>query len=111
MKGKNKTQKGITLIALIITIVVLLILAAVAITAVSEFNIIGNANSAAEKYQNKADKEDVILKNYDQTVGGYIGNNGSDDEKIEEITFSIDGVTYKVPKRLELGLVVTIGHG
>ena len=105
---KLKKQTGITLIALVITIVVLLILAAVAITAITEYNIIGNANSAAEKYENKAGEENTVLKNYDQTVGEYIGgsngetdseggegNEGSTEEELKEITFTIEGVEYK----------------
>ena len=60
MKG-TKTQKGITLIALIITIVVLLILAVVTIGAVKEGGIIEHANNAANKYEEAKEKELVTL--------------------------------------------------
>ena len=43
-------QKGITLVALIITIIVLLILAVVAIGAVTDSDIIGHAEDAADTY-------------------------------------------------------------
>ena len=72
-----KTQKGITLVALIITIVVLLILATVAITSMSEYDIIGKANAAAEKYENKAGIEDNTLKDYSSIIDKYMGNSNS----------------------------------
>lgn len=43
-------QKGITLVALIITIIVLLILAVVAIGAITDSDIIGHAENAADTY-------------------------------------------------------------
>ena len=54
-------QKGITLVALIITIIVLLILAVVAIGAVTDSDIIGHAEDAADTYNTaKADEEETI---------------------------------------------------
>ena len=61
---KSKTQKGITLIALIITIVVLLILAAVAISAIQNENILGHANNAATKYNQAVQNEQDVLEEY-----------------------------------------------
>lgn len=63
-----KTQKGITLIALVITIIVLLILAGVAISlTIGENGIFKTTQNAVNSYKNAADKEqhqmDVELPN------------------------------------------------
>ena len=58
---KSKTQKGITLIALIITIVVLLILAVVTINAIQGDGILQYASNAADEYTKKADEEQETI--------------------------------------------------
>ena len=58
---KTKTQKGITLIALIITIVVLMILAVVTINAVKDGGIIQHAQDAATEYNTAKDTEEERL--------------------------------------------------
>jgi len=72
---KEKTQKGITLIALLITIVVLLILAAVAISSITNDNILGYVTKAAKDYnavvKNESDeliRYEELLNNYDSTI-------------------------------------------
>ena len=61
---KIKSQKGITLVALIITIVVLLILAMVAIGTLQESKIIGHAQNAAGGYNQEKNIEEEMLGNY-----------------------------------------------
>ncbi len=77
MKGKNKTQKGITLISLIITIVVLLILAAVAISSIQNDGILHYAQNAADNW-NKAMADEANMLgdylNYLNNMG--LGNGG-----------------------------------
>ena len=58
---RTKTQKGITLIALIITIVVLLILAVVTINAVQDGGIIGHAKNASKEYKAGVELEQINL--------------------------------------------------
>ena len=70
---KSKTQKGITLIALIITIVILLILAVVTINAIQGDGIIRYASNAADEYTKKADEEQ---KTIDALLGQIEGNVG-----------------------------------
>ena len=65
MKQKLKRNKGITLIALILTIIVLLILAVVAINAVKGDGIIAHAKNARKDYEDKAKKEEDLLKYYE----------------------------------------------
>ena len=61
---KIKTQKGITLVALIVTIVVLLILAVVAIWAVQNEGIINYAKNAKEEYGKAEVNENTTLEGY-----------------------------------------------
>lgn len=65
---KQKTARGITLIALIITIVVLLILAVVAINAVNDTGIIRHAENAASGYDTKKAEEEGILIGYEEVL-------------------------------------------
>ena len=68
---KLKTQKGITLIALIITIVVLLILAGVAIGTLKESNIIGHAQNAAGSFNQAKNNEVDELAKYEAELDKY----------------------------------------
>ena len=61
---KTKTQKGITLVALIITIIVLLILAVVAIGAVQNDGIINRAKDARDQYGKAQDEEANTIQGY-----------------------------------------------
>ena len=65
---KLKTQKGITLVALIITIVVLLILAVVAIGAVKNSDIIGYAQDAVTSYSDSENNELDIMIEYENQI-------------------------------------------
>ena len=77
----NKTQKGITLIALIITIVVLLILAVVTISAVNEGSIFAHANNAATRYSQEAERENSLIHNL---LGTLLGEGPQDNPPPEE---------------------------
>lgn len=57
-----KTNKGITLIALVITITVLLILAGVGIKAINDNNIIEKSAEATKEYNKQAATESINLK-------------------------------------------------
>ena len=65
---KTKTQKGITLVALIITIIVLLILAVVAIGAVKENGIISHAQKAATDYNKSKLDEESAIEGYESLI-------------------------------------------
>ena len=68
-----KTQKGITLVALIITIVVLLILAIVSIGAVKDSGIIAHAQNAATDYNAKQKEEEGLLSQYETLLDEQMG--------------------------------------
>ena len=82
---KTRSNKGITLIALVITIIVLLILAAVTINALSGDNgILKRAKDAKEQTNEKNQEEMGKLDDYKSTIdqyadgtGGGSGNGGS----------------------------------
>ena len=108
---KTKEQKAITLIALIITIVVLLILAAVAINAITQYNIIDNANSAVQNYGDESEREDIQLKmngweivkysNKGKTFFEYLKEQFGEDKVVDngDGTYNVtlkSGNTYKV---------------
>ena len=66
-----KSNKGITLVALIITIIVLLILAVVTISAVNEGNLFSHANNAATTYSEKAEEENSLISSYIAEIKKY----------------------------------------
>lgn len=70
-----KSNKGITLVALIITIIVLLILAGVSISFVLQGGILTKSQEAVNEYQNGATNEAEIIN----SVNEYL------DKKINEI--------------------------
>lgn len=70
-----KSNKGITLVALIITIIVLLILAGVSISLVLQGNILGNAEKAVDSYNAAVTDENDNLTYINQLI----------DNKINEI--------------------------
>jgi len=74
---KTKTQKGMTLIALVITIVVLLILAIVTINSVIDEGILKQAQEAANTYNNSVGNEGDVLQQYSNFLSNQIANPGS----------------------------------
>ena len=115
---RTKTQKGITLIALIITIVVLLILAAVAISSITNEGILNYAKNAAQGYNNAATNEQTWLGYYENylknhstgTVGGGAGDDitggdaGTEDDTPveEEETYTVSGTWIMSPANTTL---------
>ena len=74
---KAKSNKGITLIALVITIIVLLILAGVTIAALSGDNgILKRATEAKEQTNQKNDEETEKIGGYESTIDQYVDGNG-----------------------------------
>ena len=72
IKMKTKSNKGITLIALVITIIVLLILAGVTIAVLSGDNgILKRATEAKEQTNQKNDEETEKLAGYESTIDQY----------------------------------------
>ena len=73
MNGRNKKEKGITLIALIVTIVVLIILATISMFAVfGENGIIVKAQEAKRMHEEGKSTEENRLDDYTKYIGNYM---------------------------------------
>ena len=85
MKNQNtKTQKGITLVALVITIIVLLILAAVAIGAIQNKGIIKYAQNASADYEAAEKQEQSVLASLLDKIKEKVPGNESTGNDYEE---------------------------
>ena len=73
----KKTQRGITLIALIITIVILSILAVVTVNAIHGDGIIAYATNSADAYNTAAGTEKSLLETYVDKLNQYGGGDGN----------------------------------
>lgn len=81
MKG-TKSQKGITLVALIITIVVLLILAVAAINTITNENIIGDAKKAVTEHNKSVKNEVDKIKDTESWLKGQLNDIGNKEKKL-----------------------------
>lgn len=97
-----KTNKGITLLALIITIVILLILAVVTISNLGEHGLISKTNNAVTKYNNAKDDERLDLDkmegyidNFDFNIGDGLGD-GCSHTNIKKIYAKINDEQHSV---------------
>ena len=89
---KEKSIKGITLVALVITIVILLILAGISIQAITNTGLFANAKRAAEesKYANAEEKVKMaVMASYDE-------NATLNKELLKDSLNKIDGINPKV---------------
>ena len=59
----QKTQKGITLVALVITIIILLILAGISIASLTQTGLFEKAKDAKQKSENAQAEENATLLN------------------------------------------------
>ena len=84
LKNANKSEKGITLIALVVTIVVLLILAGVSLSLVlGENGLINKSKEARDKYAEAARNDEIALNEVsgwlEENIGGPTGGGDSQD--------------------------------
>lgn len=63
-----KSQKGITLVALVITIIILLILAGISIASLTQRNLFDTAKKAKENTIEATERENKTLNEYDNWV-------------------------------------------
>ena len=89
---KEKSIKGITLVALVITIVILLILAGISIQAITNTGLFENSKRAAEesKYANAEEKVKMaVMASYDE-------NASLNKDLLKDSLNKIDGINPKV---------------
>lgn len=96
----NKSNKGITLIALVITIIILLILAGVSIAMLAGNNgILNNADKATEETAKAQIKEEIELKIAEIQI----------DEGKKEQKLTLAKIKEQLPEKLD-GLVADLGN-
>lgn len=96
-KLKTKTEKGITLVALIITIVVLMILAVVAINSITNDGIISQADGVKDIYTEAQNEEQKILSYYELVLSGKAWTQNGTKVTRGNITLEVgDNVNYTV---------------
>ena len=82
---KQKSQSGITLIALVVTIIVLLILAGVAITlSIGENGIFKRAGQAADAWENATKNEEKEMNSVVDIIDSLNGGGSSEKEEINK---------------------------
>ena len=110
MKTKNKSQNGITIVALIITIALLVIIAGVSIGLITEDEkIMGQADNTASRWNNsinqQSKKTNEIWDKYLPTLPA-----GWNNSKIEEIVtgvINVDGETIEVQVPIPKGYIAS----
>ena len=118
---KEKSIKGITLVALVITIVILLILAGISIQAITNTGLFENAKRAAEesKYANAEEKVKMaVMASYDEKASlnkdllkKSLNKIDGINPKVTEITWdlkvNVDGYEFTIT---EVGTVTCLGR-
>ena len=108
MKQKLKTNKGITLIALIITIIVLLILAAVAIAAIKGDGIISHAKNAKAQYSGAQANETSTISGYEDYIEDSLPGA---EKKVEKNLDKVLSTTSNTPLTDDFGNKITVPAG
>ena len=107
IKGRNKikTNKGITLIALVITIIVLLILATISIaTLTGENGILNKADNAKIEEEKSSAKEKVQI-----AVMGSFGNDGNiSKSELKTNLDKVEGIKKPIPDIIKLPTTVKV---
>lgn len=103
-----KTQKGITLIALIITIIVLLILAIVSIGAIKDSNIIGHAQNVTKTYTDSQEDEKLQLAIQEAYLAGQ--GNITEDNLKDALTSQFGENNFSLTKSIN-DFVITAPSG
>ena len=118
---KEKSIKGITLVALVITIVILLILAGICIQAITNTGLFENAKRAAEesKYANAEEKVKMaVMASYDENASlnkdllkNSLNKIDGINPKVTEVTWdlkvNVDGYEFTIT---EYGTVTCVGR-
>ena len=97
---KYKSQRGITLIALVITIIILLILAGISIAALTNQGLFKNAKEAQNATQKAEEEQGKTLNEYEDEINKYLENDKKIDGKIVD---RVNDGTIKIGDYVDLG--------
>ena len=75
LKNINKSNNGITLVALVVTIIILLILATISIQSLTNTGLFAKAKEARDKTANAAENQAKILNEYEDELNKYMSDN------------------------------------
>ena len=75
LKNINKSNNGITLVALVVTIIILLILATLSIQSLTNTGLFAKAKEARDKTANAAENQAKILNEYEDELNKYVSDN------------------------------------
>ena len=90
----QKTQKGITLVALVITIIILLILAGISIASLTQTGLFEKSKDAKQKSENAQAEENATLENYIAQIDEITGGKKTDSEQSTYTAYNVgDEVT------------------
>ena len=90
---KYKSQKGITLIALVITIIILLILAGISISALTNQGLFKNAKEAQNATEKAEEEQGKVLNEYEDEINKYLEN---DDKTAKKLVDKVNDGTIKI---------------
>ena len=90
---KYKSQRGITLIALIITIIILLILAGLSISALTNQGLFKNAKEAQNAMDKAEGEQGKVLNEYEDEINKYLEN---DDKTAKKLVDKVNDGTIKI---------------
>ena len=85
----QKTQKGITLVALVITIIILLILAGISIASLTQTGLFEKAKDAKQKSENAQAEENATLENYIAQIDEITGGKKTDSEQSTYTAYNV----------------------
>ena len=109
---KIKTNKGITLIALVITIIILLILAGISIMALTNTGIFEKAKEAKEKTEQAEKNQQALLSEYETEVEKTAGNWNSTQKVNEPILMQgMSAIKFQEPTDSTEGKMVETTSG
>ena len=75
LKNINKSNNGITLVALVVTIIILLILATISIQSLTNTGLFEKAKEARDKTANAAENQAKTLNEYEDELNKYVSGN------------------------------------
>ena len=90
---KYKSQRGITLIALIITIIILLILAGISISALTNQGLFKNAKETQNAMDKAEGEQGKVLNEYEDEINKYLEN---DDKTAKKLVDKVNDGTIKI---------------
>ena len=93
MMKKYKSQRGITLIALVITIIILLILAGISIAALTNQGLFKNAKEAQNAMDKAEGEQGKVLNEYEDEINKYLEN---DDKTAKKLVDKVNDGTIKI---------------